>query len=106
MTTDSPAPSTETTPAVETTTTTTPNIEPAEILSPPDNIKSAVAQAQTTPYIIDNPVETLRFLSSILQTGRALDLVSIEVESDGLTNYISIDRHNLLQINLSRTAVC
>ncbi|KAH3805255.1 hypothetical protein DPMN_133552 [Dreissena polymorpha] len=46
---------------------------------------------------IDNPVEMLRFLQSVVVTGRKLDIDSSTDSIDGETNFINIDRQNILE---------
>ncbi|CAC5389516.1 unnamed protein product [Mytilus coruscus] len=52
-------------------------------------------------YLIDNsindPVDILRYLQKNIVTGRELEMSSIETPTDGDTNFISVDRHELIE---------
>ena len=50
--------------------------------------------------IQQNPVECLRYLQNKLISDRALEIVDLTVENTGLTNFILVDRSNLLQTGL------
>ena len=48
---------------------------------------------------IDNPVEMLRYLQLVLITGRKLDIDATDdtISSSGETNFINIDRLNIIE---------
>lgn len=46
---------------------------------------------------IEDPVEILKYLQSVLVTGRKLDIVDLTEALEGDTNYICVDRSNILE---------
>ena len=50
---------------------------------------------------LSDPVEILRFLQTKIVTGRKLDISSPEETIEGETNFITVDRENILQSTFS-----
>ena len=48
-----------------------------------------------------DPVEVLKFLQKEIVTGRALEITSCEETTEGETNYITVDRANILETTIS-----
>ncbi|XP_061188056.1 uncharacterized protein LOC133196140 [Saccostrea echinata] len=82
--------------------------EPAETLkheeenfteSIPNSIQSIVDNAITycKQKHIEDPVEILKYLQSTLVTGRKLDIEDLSSAHEGDTNYICVDRSNILE---------
>ncbi|CAC5360331.1 unnamed protein product [Mytilus coruscus] len=46
---------------------------------------------------MENPVDVLRYIQCILVQGRPLDIEAIDSTIEGETNYVVIDRHNILE---------
>lgn len=63
------------------------------------NVETVVQHAieHLISHNIDNPVEMLRYLQSVLVTGRKLDIDTTDDIITGETNFINIDRHNILE---------
>lgn len=48
-----------------------------------------------------DPVEVLKFLQKQIVTGRALEVTSCEETIEGETNYITVDRANILETKIN-----
>ena len=64
-----------------------------------DNIDTAVGKVVTfcRTNNVHNPVEVLRCMQHLIVTGRKLELESDSEVLEGETNYINVDRMNLLE---------
>ncbi len=64
-----------------------------------DSIDEAIAKHCVDSGIV-NPVEILRYFQKEFVTGRELDISDTTQVSEGPTNYICVDRHNILKTSL------
>ena len=64
-----------------------------------DNIDTAVGKVVTfcRTNNVHNPVEVLRCMQQVIVTGRKLEVESDSEVLEGETNYINVDRMNLLE---------
>ena len=52
--------------------------------------------SETTIQVLDDPVEILRFLQKNLVKGRVLDVEDTSETPESETDYICVDRHNVM----------
>ena len=52
---------------------------------------------QSMPENLMDPVEILKYLQQKIVTGRALEISSVDTEISGETNYVTVDRENIMQ---------
>ena len=71
---------------------------PAEVKCPFD-IESVINGVKEQD--LSNPVEVLRFIQQQIVSGRALDVYSLEEIMEGETNYITVDRDQILESTFS-----
>jgi hypothetical protein len=66
------------------------------------NVETVVAFAieHLISHNIENPVEMLRYLQSVIVIGRKLDIDSTDDSIEGETNFINVDRQNVLETAL------
>lgn len=72
---------------------------PEHVPSPPENADSICSQAidHCIANEISEPVEILRYFQQVFVTGRQLDITNPTLPTNGATNYILVDRGNILQ---------
>ena len=63
------------------------------------DIQSVIKSAKD--HGLTDPVEVLKFLQKEIVTGRALEVTSCEETIEGETNYITVDRANILETTIS-----
>lgn len=66
-----------------------------EHISVCDVVKQAIQHCVSEG--IANPVEILKYMQSIIVTGRRLEVGDISQCNEGLTNFILVDRSNILE---------
>ncbi|CAC5366847.1 unnamed protein product [Mytilus coruscus] len=76
------------------------NVDPVDNLMTDESIIITLIN-NCLNYLIDNsindPVDILHYLQKNIVTGRELEISSIETPTDGDTNFISVDRHELIE---------
>eukprot|EP00794_Sanderia_malayensis_P002401 gene2401-2765_t len=70
---------------------------PDDILDVPAFEKFEETILQIVPANLMDPVEILKYLQQKIVTGRALEISSVDTEILGETNYITVDRENIIQ---------